>query len=45
MKPLLVIVRNIALQGSSSERIMQEIEDISEILDETLKTHPQEKLT
>ena len=43
MKPLLVIVRNIALQGSSSESIMQEIEDISEILDETLKTHPQEK--
>jgi hypothetical protein len=40
MKPLLLIVRNIALQGDSPEGIMQEIEDISEILDETLKTHP-----
>jgi hypothetical protein len=37
-------IRNIALQGDSPEGIMQEIEDISEILDETLKTHPTNNL-
>ncbi len=45
MKPLLLIVRNIAFQGDVSEDIMQEIEDISEILDETLKSHPQKNLS
>jgi len=39
MKPLLTLVRNIAHQGNVSDNIIQEIEDLSEILDETLKTH------
>jgi hypothetical protein len=43
MKPLLILVRNIALQADVSENIMQEIDDLSEILDETLKTHPQSR--
>ena len=43
MKPLLILVRNIALQADVSENIMQEIDDLSEILDETLKTHPQNR--
>jgi hypothetical protein len=41
MKPLLVVVRNIAYQGNVSQDIMQEIADLSEILGETLKTHVQ----
>ncbi len=45
MKSLLLIVRNIALRGELSEDIMQEIEDVSEILNETLKTHSQNKLS
>jgi hypothetical protein len=44
MKPLLLIVRNIALMGDCPEGIMREIEDVSEILDETLTTHPQKNL-
>ena len=44
MKPLLIIVRNIAIQGDCPEEIMLEIEDVSEILDETIKTHPQNNL-
>jgi len=43
MKPLLILVRNIALQAKVSENIMQEIDDLSEILDETLKTHLQSR--
>lgn len=43
MKPLLILVRNIALQADVSENITQEIDDLSEILDETLKTHMQSK--
>ncbi len=43
MKPLLILVRNIALQADVSENIMQEIDDLSEILDETLKTHLQSR--
>ena len=44
MKPLLLIVRHIALMGDSPAGILQEIEDVSEILDETLTTHPQKNL-
>ncbi len=44
MKPLLIVVRNIALQGNVSPDIMQEIDDLSEILEETLKIYPQNKL-
>ncbi len=43
MKPLLILVRNIALQADVSENIMQEIDDLSQILDETLKTHLQSR--
>ena len=43
MKPLLILVRNIAFQADVSENIMQEIDDLSEILDETLKTHLQSR--
>lgn len=44
MKPLLLIVRNIALQANVPENIALEIEDLSEILDEVLKTHSQQRL-
>ena len=43
MKSLLILVRNIGLQADVSENIMQEIDDLSEILDETLKTHLQSR--
>jgi len=39
MTPLLLLVRNIAVQAKASEDMMQEIEDVTEILNETLKTH------
>lgn len=39
MKPLLTLIRNIALQSKAPEDIQQAIEDISEILDEVLQTH------
>ena len=45
MKPLLTLIRNIAMQGKAPEEIMQAIEDISEILDEVLHTHDAGKLS
>jgi hypothetical protein len=45
MKPLLIMVRNIAIQGDAPEDVIREIEDLSEILNETLKTHVSSKIT
>ena len=36
MKPLLILIRNIAVQGNVGGEIMQFIEDIQEILDEMM---------
>ena len=44
MKPQLILVRNLATRVQLSEEIMQEIEDISEIMHEALKTHPHGKV-
>lgn len=37
MKPLLVLIRNLAIQGNAPLQVIEEIDDISEILTETLK--------
>lgn len=37
MKPLLVLIRNLAIQGNAPLQVIEEIEDISEILTETMK--------
>ncbi len=36
MKPLLILIRNIAVQGKADAEILQFIEDIQEILDEMM---------
>jgi hypothetical protein len=36
MKPLLILIRNIAVQGKADTEILQFIEDIQEILDEMM---------
>lgn len=45
MKPLLTIVRNLALQGEISKDILFEIEELSEILEETLQCHTTNRLS
>lgn len=37
MRPLLVLIRNLALQGNAPLQVIDEIDDISEILNETMK--------
>ena len=37
MEPLLVLIRNLAMQGNAPPKVMEEIDDISEILSEVLK--------
>ena len=37
MKPLLVLIRNLAIQGNAPLQVIEEIDEISEILAETLK--------
>ena len=44
MKPLMTLIRNIALQAKVTEDIDQAIEDMAEILDEVLQTHDTGKL-
>lgn len=39
MKNMLLIIRNLGLQNQVSEEIMQEIEDITEILEEALSSY------
>jgi hypothetical protein len=36
MKPLLILIRNIAVQGKADDETLQFIEDIQEILDEMM---------
>ena len=38
MEPLVVLIRNLALQGNAPSEVIEEIEDISEILSEVLKS-------
>jgi len=40
MPPLLLIIRNLCVQSAASEEIMQCLEDITNILEETLQTFP-----
>ena len=44
MKPLMTLIRNIALQAKVTEDIDQAIEDMAEILDGVLQTHDTGKL-
>jgi len=44
MKPLVTLIRNIAIQGEASEEILQAIEDVSEVLDEVMKSQDMGKL-
>ena len=37
MEPLLVLIRNLAMQGNAPPEVMEEIDDIYEILSEVLK--------
>ena len=37
MEPLLVLIRNLAMQSNAPPKVMEEIDDISEILSEVLK--------
>ena len=37
MEPLLVLIRNLAMQGNAPPEVMEEIDDIYEILSEALK--------
>lgn len=37
MEPLLVLIRNLAMQGNTPPQVIEEIDDISEILTEVLK--------
>jgi len=37
MEPLLVLIRNLALQGNTPPQVIEEIDDISEILAEVMK--------
>ncbi len=39
MKPMVTLIRNIAMRGKAPEEIMQAIEDVSEILDEVMQSH------
>jgi hypothetical protein len=40
MPPLLLIIRNLCAHSAASEEIMQCLEDITNILEETLQTFP-----
>lgn len=39
MKPMVILIRNIAIQGHASQEILDEIEDISQIWEEVLTSH------
>jgi hypothetical protein len=39
MKPMVTLIRNIAMKGKAPEEIMQAIVDVSELLDEVLPSH------
>ena len=45
MKPIVTLIRNIAMKGKAPEEIMQAIQDVSEILDEVLRSHKTENLS
>lgn len=44
MKPMVVLIRNIAVQGNAPDEIMQYIEDLTDILDEVLTSHRTDKI-
>lgn len=44
MKPMVTLIRNIAVQNNVSDEIMQYIEDLTEILDEVLTSCRTDKL-
>jgi hypothetical protein len=40
MPPLVLIIRNLCTQGGAPEEVIENIEDINQILEETLQTFP-----
>jgi hypothetical protein len=40
MPPLVLIIRNLCLQGGASDEIMRNLEEVSNILTETLAEYP-----
>jgi len=39
MSPLILIIRNLCLQGEVPEEVMENLEDVSEIYDEVVLEH------
>ena len=40
MSPLVLIIRNLCTQGGAPKEVMENLEDINEILEETLEAFP-----